>query len=140
MKKCIAALLAISVVCIAGCASGIDPEVEKLAVKSAEKWVKLLDNARYARTWEIAAPSFKSNITKEAWVESIQASRGPLGESVSREIRSKRYRTSLSGAPDGEYVTVKFKTSFENKKSAVETVTSMLEENDDWSVCRYSIR
>jgi len=140
MKKCIAVLLALAVVYIAGCASGIDPEVEKMAVKSAEKWVKLLDNARYARTWEVATEYFKSTITKEAWVESIQASRGPLGEAVSREIRSKRYRTSLSGAPDGEYVVIKFKTSFENKKSAVETVTSMMEKDDNWRICRYSIR
>jgi hypothetical protein len=38
-------------------------------------------------------------------------------------LKSAEYKTSLPGAPDGEYVVLIFNTVFENKKAAVETVT-----------------
>jgi hypothetical protein len=46
----------------------------------------------------------------------------------------------LPGAPDGEYVVIQFETSFENKKSAIETVTPMIEINGGWRVSGYFIK
>jgi ribosomal protein S17E len=48
--------------------------------------------------------------------------------------------SSLPGAPDGKYVVMSFKTSFEHKKSAVETVTFMLDKNGKWSAAGYFIK
>ncbi len=48
--------------------------------------------------------------------------------------------TSLPGAPDGEYVVIQIQTSFENKKSAVETITPMLDKDGRWRVSGYQIR
>jgi hypothetical protein len=45
----------------------------------------------------------------------------------------------LPGAPDGEYVVIQFESSFEKKKSAVETVTPMLEKDGKWRVSGYYI-
>ena len=50
------------------------------------------------------------------------------------------YQTSLPGAPDGQYVVIQFKTSFENKRSAVETVTPMFGKDQRWRVSGYYIR
>jgi hypothetical protein len=50
------------------------------------------------------------------------------------------YKTSLPGAPDGDYVVIQFVTSFGNKKSAIETVTPMLEKDGSWRVSGYYIR
>jgi hypothetical protein len=47
---------------------------------------------------------------------------------------------SLPGAPDGEYVVIQFATSFENKKSAIETVTPMLDSDGEWRVSGYFIK
>jgi hypothetical protein len=47
---------------------------------------------------------------------------------------------SLPGAPDGEYVVIQFKTAFENKKFAIETVTPMLDGDGKWRVSGYFIR
>ena len=33
----------------------------------------------------------------------------------------------MPGAPDGQYVVIQFETSFQNKKSAIKTVTPMFE-------------
>jgi len=49
-------------------------------------------------------------------------------------VQTKVFMTSLPGAPDGEYVLVQFATSFEQKKTAIETVTAMLDKDGTWRV------
>jgi hypothetical protein len=46
---------------------------------------------------------------------------------LSRKVKSRTYAESLPGAPDGKYVVIELEASFENKKTAVETVTLMQE-------------
>ena len=70
----------------------------------------------------------------------MQSTRQPLGASLSRKFISKRYLTSLPGAPDGEYVVILFAASFQNKQSAVETVTPMLDKDGTWRVSGYYIK
>jgi hypothetical protein len=59
---------------------------------------------------------------------------------VARELKSKQYTKTLPGAPDGEYVVIQYKTTFENKKSAIETVIPMLEKDGRWRVSGYYIK
>ena len=53
---------------------------------------------------------------------------------------SKSYHTSLPSVPDGEYVVIQFKASFENKKSAIETITPMMVKDGKWRVSGYYIK
>jgi len=48
--------------------------------------------------------------------------------------------TSVPGGPDGQYVIIEFAASFENKKTAIETVTPMLEKDGVWRVAGYYIK
>jgi hypothetical protein len=48
--------------------------------------------------------------------------------------KTKTYMTSLTGAPDGQYVVIQFESSFEKKKSLIETVTPMLDQDGQWRV------
>ena len=70
----------------------------------------------------------------------MEAVRKPLGQTVSRSLKSKQYQTVLPGAPDGEYVVIQFNTSFEHKRSAVETVTPMKDKDGKWRVSGYYIK
>jgi hypothetical protein len=115
-------------------------EAEKHALAAAESWLALVDDGKYAESWDTAAEYLKNAVTKDDFVKSLNAARKPLGKLKSREVKSKEYRTSLPGAPDGEYVVIQFKTSMENKKSAVETVTPMLDKDKKWRVSGYYIR
>jgi len=110
------------------------------AVAAARTWLGLVDEGIYGDSWKTAAAYFKSAITKEKWVQMLTAVRNPLGRLVSRELSSKTYMQSLPGAPDGEYVVIQFKTAFENKKSAIETVTPMLDSDGEWRVSGYFIK
>lgn len=117
-----------------------DPEKEKAAITEALKWLGTVDDGKYADSWNAAAQIFKSAVNEEQWVQSLQAVRKPLGNLISRETRNAAYKTSLPGAPDGHYVVIQFQTSFENKKSAIETVTPMLDKDGNWRVSGYYIR
>jgi hypothetical protein len=79
-------------------------------------------------------------IALEQWQQSLETARKPLGQNLSREVKSKEYTTSLPGAPDGEYVVIQFKSSFTNKKSAIETVTPMRVSDGIWRVSGYYIK
>jgi len=140
MRNYVAVVLAIGIFAITGCTPKSNPVAEKAAIESAQAWLELVDNEKYAESWEGAAECFKSAITKDKWQETIQAVRKPLGKTISREEKSQQYTTSLPGAPDGKYVVIQYKTSFEKKKSAIETITPMLDKNGKWRVSGYYIK
>jgi hypothetical protein len=117
-----------------------DPEKEKSAVAAAQKWLAMVDEGKYADSWDEAAEYFKRAVKKEQWEESLLAVREPLGKLVSRELKSQTYKNSLPGAPDGQYVVIQFQSSFENKKSAIETVTPVLDKDGNWRVSGYYIK
>ncbi len=117
-----------------------DEMAEKKAVESANAWLKLIDDGQYSKSWERAAELFKNAVTKEQWNQSLNAVRKPLGKVIRRNVKSKQYMMSLPGAPDGEYVVIQCETSFENKKTAIETVTPMLDKDGKWRVSGYYIK
>jgi len=117
-----------------------DVEKEKAAIAAAEQWLLLVDAVKYSESWKEAAELFRNAVTQEQWSQSLKAARAPLGRLVSRELDSKLYKTSLPGAPDGEYVVIQFRTSFENKKTSVETITPILEKDGRWRVSGYYIK
>ena len=116
-----------------------EPDKEKAALSSAESWLSLVDEGKYSDSWNEAAGYFKGAMKEERWQETLQAVRKPLGKVISRDVKIKSYHTSLPGAPDGEYVVIQFETVFENKKSAIETVTPMMDKDGKWRVSGYFI-
>ena len=128
-------------VILALCQSGRAAEkVEVAATKSAESWLALVDQGQYGESWDAAAKLFQSAVARDKWKEAVGSVRNPLGKLVSRSLKSAEYKTSLPGAPDGKYVVIQFDSSFEHKKTAVETVTPMQEADDSWKVSGYFIR
>ena len=115
-------------------------EKEKAALAAAREWLSIVDSGEYWLSWSEAAEYFRNAITDEQWVQSLKAVRKPLGKLISRDVKSTIYKTSLPGAPDCEYVVIQFKTTFENKHSAIETVTPMVDKDGNWRVSGYFIK
>ena len=139
LRNFLAGLGLISVILVS-VAYGAEANPKKEALAAAENWLALIDKGEYAESWKEAAEYFKTAISQNQWVSSLQAVRKPLGKLNSRTVKSKTYKTSLPGAPDGEYVVLQFTTSFENKKSALETVTPMKDKDGRWRVSGYFIK
>ena len=112
----------------------------RAAEKAARAWLALVDGGKYAESWTEAAALFRQAVPQEQWSQQAAAVRTPLGKLVKRELRAAYPRTSLPGAPDGEYVVLQFDTSFEHKQAAVETVTPMREPDGSWRVSGYFVR
>lgn len=110
------------------------------AQASVVAWLKLVDSADYGGSWDTAASLFRHTVTKAQWASAAAAARAPLGDLMSRKLRTSKFTKSLPGAPDGEYVVVTFETRFKNKAAAIETVTPTRDVDGRWRVSGYYIR
>ena len=115
-------------------------EAEKKAVAAAAAWLALVDRGEYAQAWDTAAGALKDVKERRDFVKAVGDVRKPLGAVKSRQLESKQFATSLPGSPDGQYFVLQYKTSFANRKSAIETVTPMLDKDKKWRVSGYYIK
>lgn len=125
---------------ISGAAILADEAKEKAALEVAKQWLELVDTGKYLDSWQEAAALFKGAVKKQVWEEQMQGVRKPLGKLLSRKVKIHKYYTEVPGAPDGEYVVIQFATSFAKKKTAIETVTPMLDKDGKWRVAGYYIK
>jgi len=109
------------------------------ARNAAEAWLAGADSGKYAESWTLASKRFQTMLGQAEWVAKLTAVRTPLGALMSRTLRSSAYSTNLRGAPKGEYVVMKFDTSFENQPVAVETVTFTKDTSSEWRLSGYFI-
>lgn len=124
---------------LASAATADDSASQALGEQAAQAWLELVDSGDYSASWREAASQFKNRIAESDWVVAVASARQPFGALVSRTMQESAYETTLPGVPDGEYVVMKFDAAYENKASAEEVVTSMLD-GDEWRVAGYYIR
>jgi Protein of unknown function (DUF4019) len=113
---------------------------EDAAQAVADSWLKLLDKGQYEASWEQAAKPLQAAIGKDEWTKGCGGARQPLGKLVSRKLKSRRYTKQIPGVPDGQYVVIQYDSVFEQKASAVETVTPMVDSDGAWHVSGYFVR
>jgi hypothetical protein len=112
---------------------------EQAAAKAVEAWLAIHDAGRYDESWDAAAEYVKKRIPRSKWEDTMQSHRAPLGGVQSRSAQAASYSATLPGMPDGDYVVLQYKTSFEKKNSAIETIIPMLEDGQ-WKVMTYRIQ
>lgn len=117
-----------------------DQSAEKAAQKAAESWLSLVDSGEYSESWNEAAQIFKQKISLQQWKSALESVRIPFGKLKLRKFKTTAYTKTLPGAPDGKYVVIQYETTFDKKKSAIETVTPMMEKDGQWKVSGYFIR
>ena len=107
--------------------------------ESVISWLEIVDSGEYTLSWQEAAPLFQNRISDTKWVEMLTQVRTPFGKVISRSIKKVSEHDALPGAPDGQYMVITLKTSYERKKSSIETVT-LNKTNDRWRVAGYFIK
>ncbi len=141
MKKVLVLILSIlltSLTALSG--TGAASGMEKAAISAAHAWLSIIDEGRYAESWDSASAYFKGAVSRENWESSLEGVRKPLGRLVSRRAISSKRSNDLPGAPDALYMVIRFRTTFEYKKAALETVTFMREKDGKWRAAGYFIR
>lgn len=109
-------------------------------VEAATAWLQLVDNGKYAESWQDASSYFRSQITEDKWVDTIGSLRKLLGGLAGRELASVQAVKTLPGAPDGDYLVIQFRSSFTAKHSAIETVIMLLGKEGRYAVAGYFVR
>jgi hypothetical protein len=133
-------LLVLSVLFVTSAAHADHEKEKSKALKAAKPWMALADRDKFAETYDDASAYFKGAITKLDWGKQLHGVREPLGALKSRKLKSSEYKRVIQGGPDGEYVVLKFDSSFEQKASALESVTLMKQKDGSWRVAGYFIR
>jgi hypothetical protein len=111
---------------------------EMAARLAAEKWLAIVDAGDYGKAWDLSARRFREAVTRQQWLDSLPKTRGTLGTAKARRVEVASYKSSLAGMPDGDYVTVRFSTTFEKKDEAQEAVTLVFEDGN-WRPLGYLI-
>jgi len=133
-------ILALSVVLPIPALCGAQDGSIQQAQNAAQAWLTLTDSGQYAPSWYSAAALFQAAVTKAAWIRAITSARSPLGGLKSRKLKSATFTHNLPGAPEGEYVVIQYDTQFDNKATAIETITPMHEKDGSWKVSGYFIK
>jgi len=141
MMKLLLPLAAALALCLTPCLSRAQTQTrERAAQTAAEQWLALVDVGQYAESWDNLSAGFQKQVSKRKWNSTIAEIRKLPGKVVSRKLKSAEYTKELPGAPEGEYVVLKFDAAFEKKPSAVETVTTILGQDLLWRVSGYSVK
>ncbi len=115
-------------------------EKNKHGIAAADQWLTLIDKKSYPDSWLAAAKIFRAAVSLSQWSDIAASVRDPLGELLSRDLFHDQSTTSLPGMPDGQYLILRYATTFANKARAVESITVIKDEDGSWRVAGYFIK
>lgn len=133
------ALAMLLIIAVAGCNSPNPELATKDGVAAATEWLGLIDASKYDEAWGKSADEIKNIGPKEGFAKMMERTRAPLGKQISRAVTEKSYAKDPQNAPPGEYVQAHFHCSFENAKSATETIILKKYPDGSWKVGQYSV-
>jgi hypothetical protein len=125
----------------AGAQQTNDPHApdELAAQRQALGFLGYLDQGRFADSYAYTGMLIRTQLDRDAFSTQIQKTRVGTGALQSRELIDAGYTTTVSGAPEGQYVVLHYHASFANRQDAVETLWLSLAKGY-WRVVGYNIK
>lgn len=118
----------------------IDPQVLTAGTEATEDFLQLIDSEKYEQGWESSSALMREKIFLEVWNQQIPAMRDKVGTLKNRKQDSSSLSDWAEKAPDGQYLTLKYVSSFEKRAEAIETISLILEDDGHWRVAGYFIK
>lgn len=112
---------------------------ELAAQRQALGFLNYLDQGRFADSYAYTGMLIRAQLDRDAFTAQIQKTRAGTGALQSRELIDASYTTTVSGAPEGQYVVLHYHASFANRPDAVETLYLTLAKGY-WRVVGYNIK
>jgi Protein of unknown function (DUF4019) len=146
MRRALLLLTCVGIVLLPGCAmhrsmtKSLEEKHsrEKEAQATAEEWLALIDAANYTAAYAAESPRLRAATTQEQFVRSMEGRRQPFGRVLSRKFIGAAFTRKLTGAPDGNYESILFRTAFAHKSVAAERVI-LSQESGAWHVVDYRL-
>lgn len=115
-----------------------DPRLTQ-AQAAGKAWLVLADADDASRTYKTAAARFRKTVPEDKWPEAFRVARGQFGKNLRRALVSTQPSNGTPTDP-GEFVVMIFRSSFEKRDDAVETLTIEREADGTWRVAGYLMR
>ena len=106
------------------------------AQEAAKAWLALVDNGKYASSWDEATSLWKEKAGKEELEKALKKVRDPLGAVKSRTLFTAAFSKNPPDAAEGDYVLIQYLTHFENNQ-AIEVISLLREKDGSWKVSSY---
>ena len=110
------------------------------SLKEANAWLQLVDQEKYADSWNNASTTLKLVMSEKEWTKYLEKMRKPLGKMTEREMLQQRTFINPPGAPQGEYVVIFYQTAFNARPQANEQIIMIKESDDKWRPMSYFFR
>jgi len=111
---------------------------ETEARTAALRWLELVDAGEYAQAYQAESPRLQKSTTQAQFRRSMQGRRAPFGRVLLRKFIGAGFTHKLTGAPDGNYESILFRTTFEHKTGSAERII-LAKEADQWRVVDYRV-
>src|SRR5437762_13403235 len=146
MRRALLVLTCLGIGFLPGCAihrsmtkSLAEKRVRETEVRAAaEEWLALIDTGQYVAAYAAEPARLRAATTGEQFVRSMEGRRQPFGRVLSRSFIGAAFTRKLTGAPDGHYESILFRTSFAHKSVAAERVI-LSQESGEWRVVDYRL-
>jgi hypothetical protein len=121
-KNCRA--LALTIILFVSLAIQADAELLSRAQSESQArgFLQLLDQGLQDESWQTMSVAFRSLNERVHWNTRQQVIRTSYGPLESRDLKHISYRKTFSLSPDGEYIIVQFRSSYQNKAETIETL------------------
>lgn len=111
---------------------------EKEARAAAVDWLHLVDRGDYAGAFEWEAKDFRMARNKQQFADYLQSHRASFGLARTRVGLGAAHLKRMAGRPDGDYISVLFRTGFEHKPTCAERVI-LVKQPSGWRVVDYQV-
>lgn len=115
-----------------------EPQNMKASAEAADAWLKLLDEGKFAESWDAASKIFKMTLNKNEWILFSDNIRKPLGSLKERKVGAQDAAYNPKGLPEGEYMVIAYRTGFSNS-DAKELLTLVRESDGQWRILTYQV-
>jgi hypothetical protein len=107
------------------------------ALSVARSWVAEIDAGQYEQSYLDGGTALHEKVPEDTWIQILKTERPLLGKIISRQETSHSYRPDGYEGAEGEFMTVSYHSSFENKPAEVEHIV-LRREDGKWRGVGYN--
>ncbi len=109
----------------------------RVAVRSAEAWLHLVDMGAYAESWDVASKELKERVDRGGWARRLQRNRSSLGRMLDRQELATEPMDAVAERRDTPLLVIHYQTRYEQTEIKLETVTCVRGLDGRWRVLDY---
>ena len=111
---------------------------ERDARSAALHWLQSIDAGEYSDAYDKEVKRITIATSERQFIRSMKGRRAPFAGVLSRTFIGAAFTGKLTGAPDGIYESILFRTSFAHKSAAAERVI-LANESGQWRIVDYRL-